>query len=341
MQARLFCRTGALAGSDHRIAEDATIGRGPENTIVLADNAVSKTHARIGLDAAAAAYFLQDLDSTNGTRLDGVPVSGRRRLGDLHVVTLGEQHDFIFAVVPDEGRRGSTGVVEHAEPAPAASMEPAAPRTPLPAPPAGGGGEEPRRQVDPGGAPPREAVRPDRRQSAVAMQPGEPAATRFEAAGDLQVPPLEGEPGDGGPAPREGPEGGRPEAEAATKWAGSETRYEAVPVLDVPPLGAESAPSPGVVIEIALADEETYRVALDDGRHVMGRAKDCDVPIDDRTLSRRHAALVVRGGAVTVADLHSMNGTFVEGKPAEAATEVAVGQAITLGERVKVVRVAP
>ena len=80
---------------------------------------------------------------------------------------------------------------------------------------------------------------------------------------------------------------------------------------------------------------------LVDGRHVFGRAKGCDVPIDDRTLSRRHAALVVRGGRVTVEDLDSLNGTFVDGARSAGTTEVGDGATVKLGDRVTVVRVAP
>ena len=117
------------------------------------------------------------------------------------------------------------------------------------------------------------------------------------------------------------------------------TRYESIRTLDAPPL--ETAPPSRVVVEMVVADGKPYRLMLGDGRHVAGRAKSCEVPIDDRTLSRRHAVLVVRGETMTVADLQSLNGTFMDGKPVEAATEVAIGQAIILGDRVRVVRVAP
>ena len=89
-QARFFCRTGGLAGSDHRIGAEATIGRDAENSIVLPAGVVSKRHARIVFDEAAGAYTLEDLRSRNGTNLDGRPVEGRVRLGALHVITFGE-----------------------------------------------------------------------------------------------------------------------------------------------------------------------------------------------------------------------------------------------------------
>ena len=62
-QARFFCRTGGLAGSDHLIGAQATIGRDAENSIVLPAGVVSKRHARIVFDEAAGAYTLEDLRS--------------------------------------------------------------------------------------------------------------------------------------------------------------------------------------------------------------------------------------------------------------------------------------
>ena len=46
-QAGFFRRTGELLGGDHRIGNEATIGRGPDNTIVVVAAVVSKNHARI------------------------------------------------------------------------------------------------------------------------------------------------------------------------------------------------------------------------------------------------------------------------------------------------------
>lgn len=101
MRARLFCKTGELAGVDHSIGAGATIGRSAENTLVLGASVISQTHARIFFDATLGGYILEDLQSKNGTQLDGISVHGRERLRDLHVVTLGEAHDFIFAVLPE------------------------------------------------------------------------------------------------------------------------------------------------------------------------------------------------------------------------------------------------
>ena len=48
---------------------------------------------------------------------------------------------------------------------------------------------------------------------------------------------------------------------------------------------------------------------------IIGRGRGADVQILEEGVSRRHACLVRSGGAVTVRDLDSRNGTFVNGTP--------------------------
>ncbi|SHF83613.1 DNA segregation ATPase FtsK/SpoIIIE, S-DNA-T family [Jatrophihabitans endophyticus] len=54
-------------------------------------------------------------------------------------------------------------------------------------------------------------------------------------------------------------------------------------------------------------------VPLRRGTLTVGRGSECDVVLDDDQASRRHASLVVGGGAVQVTDLSSTNGTAVDG----------------------------
>lgn len=46
---------------------------------------------------------------------------------------------------------------------------------------------------------------------------------------------------------------------------------------------------------------------------VIGRERDCDVILSDVKISRHHAQLVNDGGKVTICDLNSKNGTYVNG----------------------------
>src|SRR5438132_4986443 len=63
-----------ISGTAHELAEELiTIGRAPENAIVIDDPSVSSRHAQ--LELAGETYRLKDLDSTNGTKVNGVPIT--------------------------------------------------------------------------------------------------------------------------------------------------------------------------------------------------------------------------------------------------------------------------
>ena len=63
-----------ISGITHELVEDLiTIGRAPDNMIVIADPSISSHHAQLQL--AGETYRLKDLDSTNGTRVNGVPIT--------------------------------------------------------------------------------------------------------------------------------------------------------------------------------------------------------------------------------------------------------------------------
>jgi len=63
-----------ISGISHELmGEVITIGRGPDNTIAVNDPSVSTHHAQLLLEGDT--YRLKDLDSTNGTRVNGKPVT--------------------------------------------------------------------------------------------------------------------------------------------------------------------------------------------------------------------------------------------------------------------------
>jgi DNA-binding winged helix-turn-helix (wHTH) protein len=70
---------------------------------------------------------------------------------------------------------------------------------------------------------------------------------------------------------------------------------------------------------------------LFDGTNVIGRAEDADVRIDEDTVSRRHARIVVKGKSAVLEDLGSRNGTFVQGHPVEEPRPLANGSEIRFG----------
>ena len=72
--------------------ETLTIGRKTDNTLAIEDAAVSGHHARIV--KVQAVFFLEDLMSTNGTTINGRPIT-RHQLYDADVIAIG-QHRLVF-----------------------------------------------------------------------------------------------------------------------------------------------------------------------------------------------------------------------------------------------------
>ena len=377
MRARLFCKTGELAGVDHSIGAGATIGRSAENTLVLGAPVISQTHARIFFDTTLDGYILEDLQSKNGTQLDGISVHGRERLRDLHVVTLGEVHDFIFAVLPepaDVSEPVLKGDVHRAsdDPAPETVLEP-------PSALAMPSFEEAPGSLDHEGASgPETVLEPP---SALAMPSFEEAPgsldhegasgpkTVLEPPSALAMPSFEEAPGSLDHEGASGPETvlEPPSALAMPSFeeapgsldhegaSGPETVLEPSSAVRAPRVGAdppgsdvrpavEPMPDPGAmrpVLQVTLADRSSFRVDLADGVNTVGRGPQCQVFIDDRTLSRRHAVLTVEGDTVTCEDEGSRNGTFKDGVRLTAPLRLRVGDVLTFGCQVTARLVVP
>lgn len=83
-------------------------------------------------------------------------------------------------------------------------------------------------------------------------------------------------------------------------------------------------------IQTAGAPLHTVQLAVQ-GSAFVGRSSICDVYIDDPKLSRQHFALEVKDGVVLIADLHSANGTFVNGARVKDKQKLQPGYTITAG----------
>ncbi len=87
-----------------------------------------------------------------------------------------------------------------------------------------------------------------------------------------------------------------------------------------------------VVLRISERPNRWREVRLEAGRtYVVGRAAECDVRLDDETISRRHMTITVDGGeGVSIADADSCGGVSVDGRRF-AETRVEPGQEIRTG----------
>jgi len=273
MIARLMCKTGQLAGKETIIKhEDATIGKQPSNHFVLDADIISGRHARIFYDANDQAYFLEDLNSRNGTKLDGMPVTQKERLGKLHVITFAKKYDFIFQMLDEKPVASAPSKVVSSD----------------------------------------EKTRLD--DQAVALPAGLEAAAEKTMIDQevLFVPSKLGEP---------------------TETEAEKTRFDQEAIV-APNLAGEVASESKAEKKSAFHLEIkgiSKRFPLKEGENIVGRAEECDICIDDSSISRKHAVLILQSGTVRLKDLGSKNKTFLNNEKVEAEIEVATNASIRFG----------
>lgn len=71
-----------------KLQEENIIGRAAENTIPIFDDTVSTRHARLAFNKGQ--WFLEDLGSRNGTRVNEIPVNEPLVLADGDRIRLGK-----------------------------------------------------------------------------------------------------------------------------------------------------------------------------------------------------------------------------------------------------------
>src|SRR5581483_1201673 len=88
--ARLSIQTGPMAGRSYRFHQDVTtIGRTNGNDLVLSGRTVSRRHARLWFDSGR--WYLEDLQSVNGTLVNNVRIYQRVALNDGDVINFGDE----------------------------------------------------------------------------------------------------------------------------------------------------------------------------------------------------------------------------------------------------------
>jgi len=70
---------------------------------------------------------------------------------------------------------------------------------------------------------------------------------------------------------------------------------------------------------------------LGEGENIVGRENGCAIQIEDGSLSRKHAALIVKAGVVMMKDLGSKNHTFLENQKLNYEVEIRGGANLMFG----------
>ena len=96
MTARLIAISGALKGTTFALTQDeVSLGRDLSNSVSLNDPSVSRRHCTIRKNGSSSDFHVVDLESYNGTFVNGRPVAEQAlthgdqiALGDLHFIFL-------------------------------------------------------------------------------------------------------------------------------------------------------------------------------------------------------------------------------------------------------------
>ncbi len=106
------------AGTKIPVRKMTQIGRKPENDLVLNDPDVSGKHARVRWDQSA--FFLEDMQSRNGTFLNGIRISVPTLLSSGALIKVGSTQIQFFIGSPTENLRMTSAGLPEAPLAPAA-----------------------------------------------------------------------------------------------------------------------------------------------------------------------------------------------------------------------------
>jgi len=85
------------------------------------------------------------------------------------------------------------------------------------------------------------------------------------------------------------------------------------------------------VITLLSGSAAGFVLPLEEGETVVGRAPDTNLQVHDESLSRAHAAFVLSGGMLSVRDLGSTNGTFIDGNRVTGERALGSGERVQLG----------
>jgi len=89
-RAVLTIQNGGFAGMSYELGPEPTvIGRSPSTDITLLDDGISREHAIIECDGEEGSFVIEDLQSTNGTKVNGKRVR-TARLADGDEVLIGQ-----------------------------------------------------------------------------------------------------------------------------------------------------------------------------------------------------------------------------------------------------------
>lgn len=274
-------------GTEYPLIETLTVGRSDDCDITLPSSKVSRQHARFRL--AEGGLTVEDLGSSNGTRLNGRAIGSAQALMDGDQVGI-DTFTLTVAIISADAREASEDVTVIAAPVDddATVLAPAAE-----APQAAAKPTSPPRSSASGAAAKSQAAAPTGDLPGSWVDSGTGESTQFLS----------------------------PDALAAQRpQAASPERHS--PLAHFIVIAADGSASDVFELETGGGEEDTWELGRDDS---------CDIPLNDPTVSTRHAQLVHKGGRWRMVNLVSSNGIVVNGEK-RLSVYLDGGDSVQLGE---------
>ena len=115
-----------------------------------------------------------------------------------------------------------------------------------------------------------------------------------------------------------------------TGTMGQTQSFHLMPDITLPNIDMSSQDSGLAELTIVRGPSTGERFILDIPEVTIGRDPNCEVFLNDRTVSRRHAHLSIQGGRAIIEDLGSLNGTWVDAAIV-SSSELFNGSTIQIG----------
>ncbi len=288
----LHITAGSDTGKMFAVRDGAVVGRDDSADIVLADpqGLLSRRHLRLGLSNGEV--VVEDLETTNGTFVNGERIQGAHALRSGDLIKAGGC-TLQFAPAPDTEPDTQRTKARPVPDDPALTKARSLPDDP--------GLTKARPVPDDPGLTKARPVPDDPGRTKARPIPSEPELTR--------VRPVPG--------------GRRGKHEATTPEA-------AAPLPPSPPTYApDGADGELRILSGPGAGAEVPIIA---GSATIGREPECDLQVLDSEVSRRHAKITIRDGVARIDDLQSANGTYVNGERILTSYTFAPGDRIQIGE---------
>ena len=318
MKARVFCKTGSLAGLEHSLGVETTLGKSSANDVVLNTHIVSRNHARIFFDNQKNCYFLQDRDSRNGTSLDGAKLGKDPvELGDLHVITFAGKVDLIFQLMKED----ASVPAKPEAPALADNMATVASSDALGAMAPPPGIEAPSTPVQSAG----QSQQQSQQDTAVEKESDEDAGMKTVADSGGFVLPAGLE--ETGSAQSGASDESVDSSDDMSRTQADTDGFVAPPIPEMRADATEGTSGIGSFKLVASDGSQSFE--LNEGVNVIGSSADCHITLSDDSISEKHASLTLANGRLILKIL-------CEGWTSVNASQVSIEREVKEGDIIRI-----